>query len=126
MGVFPAVAEGQAAVKEDDPRAPMVRVKDVGFKADDWHHVALTWKNFDTGKKDALASLYIDARLIGEVNDQPIAMDWDVNHTGIYVGVNYIGLLDELALFNRELTAAEVGLLKSTPGLLTPLKKAAR
>ena len=40
----------------------------------------------------------------------------------ILVAVNYIGLLDELALFNRPLTAAEVALLHRTPGVLAPLK----
>src|SRR5262249_39746226 len=37
--------------------------------------------------------------------------------------VNYIGLLDELALFNRALTADEVTALHKTPGLLAALKK---
>ena len=106
MGVFPAVADGQeAGIKEEDPKAPMVRVPKVGFKTGDWHHIVLTWQNFDTGKKDALASLYIDGKQIGDVKDRAIAMDWDIDKAGIYVAVNYIGLLDELALFNRPLTS---------------------
>jgi hypothetical protein len=123
MGVFPAVAEGQTPVKESDPKAPMVRVKDPGFKAGDWHHVVLTWTNFDTGKSDGRAALYIDGKLIGEVKDADLHMDWDLDRTGIYVGVNFIGLLDELALFNRALTAEEVALLRAKPGLLAGLKK---
>src|SRR5262249_32318084 len=50
---------------------------------------------------------------------------WDLDRTGIYVAVNFIGLLDELALFNRPLTAEEVARLHSAPGLLAPLKKGA-
>jgi hypothetical protein len=46
-----------------------------------------------------------------------------VDRAGIYVAVNYIGLLDELAVFDRELTATEVKLLHDTPGLLARLKK---
>jgi formylglycine-generating enzyme required for sulfatase activity len=123
MGVFPAVADPKLAVKEEDPRAPMVRVKDVGLKSGDWHHVVLTWDNLDTGKKDALATLYIDAKKIGDVKDRDLAMDWEVEKAGIYVAVNYIGLLDELALFNRPLTADEVTLLHKQPGMLAALKK---
>src|SRR5262249_15645534 len=100
-------------------------VPGVGFKSGDWHHVALTWENLDTGRKDARAVLYIDGKRIGQVADRELAMGWDLDRTGIYVAVNYIGLLDELALFNRPLTAAEVSLLHKRPGLLTPLKKAA-
>ena len=73
------------------------------LKADDWHHVVLTWENFDTGQADARAALYIDGKLIGEVKDRAIAMDWDIDKAGIYVAINYIGLLDEFALFDRAL-----------------------
>src|SRR5215475_3130784 len=83
MGVFPVVPEGGTAIKEEDPRAPMVRVKDVGFKSGDWHHIVLTWNHFDTGKKDALATLFVDGKNIGDVTDYAIAMDWDMDRAGI-------------------------------------------
>ena len=100
-----------------------MRVPVVAFKAGEWHHVVLTWKNFDTGNKDALALLFIDGKHIGDVKTYEIAMGWDLEQTGIYVAVNYLGLLDELALFNRVLTPEEINLLRKTPGLLAPLKK---
>jgi hypothetical protein len=123
MGTFPAVPKGEKGISEDDAKAPMVWVRKVGFKADDWHHVVLTWKNFDTGKADAVATLYVDGKKIGEVKDRAIAMDWDVEKAGIYVAINYIGLLDEFAIFNRELSAEQVKLLHEEPGLLAKLKK---
>lgn len=122
MGLFPAVAEGQQAIKEEDPKAPMVWVKKVGFKKGDWHHIVLTWENLDTGKKDAHAVLWIDGKKIGEVRDYELAMRWDVEQAGIYVAVNYIGLLDELALFKRPLTEAEIGLLHRKPDVLAGIK----
>jgi hypothetical protein len=124
MGTFPAVPPGKKGTSESDPKAPMVWVKGAGFKAKDWHHVVLTWQNFDTGKPNALATLYIDGKRIGDVKDRAIAMNWDIDRTGVYVAVNYIGLLDELALFDRPLTPAEVTRLFKSPALLAPLKKA--
>jgi len=123
MGAFPAIPKGEKGISEDDAKAPMVWVRKVGFKADDWHHVVLTWKNLDTGKTDAVATLYVDGKKIGEVKDRAIAMDWDVEKAGIYVAINYIGLLDEFAIFNRELSAEQVKLLHDEPGLLAKLKK---
>ncbi len=123
MGVFPAVAPGGKGISESDPKAPMVWLRKVAFTADKWHHVVLAWRNLDTGKKDAVATLYIDGKQIGQVKDRALAMDWDIDRAGIYVAVSYIGLLDELAVFDRELTAAEVQLLRDTPGLLARLKK---
>ncbi len=123
MGVFPAVPKGVVGAKESDADAPMVRVPKVAFKAGEWHHVVLSWSNFDTGKKDAVATLYIDGKKIGEVKDRAIAMDWDVEKAGVYTAVGYTGLLDEMALFNRALTADEVTALHKTPGLLSGLKR---
>lgn len=122
-GAFPMIPEGQKGIGEDDPKAPMVRVPGIGWKADDWHHIALTFKNLDTGKPDAVTALYIDGKLIGEVRDRAIAMGWDIEKAGIYVSINYIGLLDEFALFDRSFTVEEVALLHKKPDLLSPLKK---
>jgi hypothetical protein len=123
MGVFPAIPPGGKGISESDPKAPMVWMRKVGFTADRWHHVALTWRNLDTGKKTAEATLFIDGKRIGAVKDRALAMAWDVDRAGIYIAVNYIGLLDELALFNRELTGEDVKELHAKPGLLAGLKK---
>jgi hypothetical protein len=101
----------------------MVRVPKIGFKVGQWHHIVLSWSNFDTGKKNAVATLYIDGKKIGEVKDRAIAMDWDIEKAGIFTAVGYTGLLDEMACFNRALTADEVTALHKTPGLLQRLKK---
>lgn len=122
-GAFPMIPEGKKGIGEDDPNAPMVRVPKVGWKADDWHHVVLTWANLDTGKDDAVTSLYIDGKLMGQVKDLAIAMGWEIDKAGVYVAVNYIGLLDELALFNRALTAEEVTALQKKPAIFASLKK---
>jgi hypothetical protein len=123
MGVFPAVPDGKTGAKESDADAPMVRVPKVAFKADVWHHIVLSWANFDTGKKNAVATLYIDGKKMGDVKDRAIAMDWDIEKAGIYTAVGYTGRLDEMTCFNRALTADEVTLLYGTPGLLAKLRK---
>jgi formylglycine-generating enzyme required for sulfatase activity len=122
-GAFPMIPEGKKGIGEDDPNAPMVRVPKIGWKKDDWHHVVLTWENLDTGKDNAVTSLYIDGKLIGQVKNRAIAMGWDVEKAGIYTAISYIGLIDEMALFGRALTAAEVVALQKKPDMLTSLKK---
>jgi hypothetical protein len=122
MGIFPAVAQGQQPLKEEDPQAPMVRVPGVGFTEGAWHHVVLSWRNLDTGRKDGEGTLWIDGKKIGTIGPRELAMDWDLDKTGIYFAVNYVGLLDELAIFNRPLTPEEVALLHKQPALLAPLK----
>jgi hypothetical protein len=112
LGAFPAVAEGEKATSEAEPAAPLVTVKEIGFKQGEWNHVVMSWQNFDTGKPNAEAALFINGKRMGAIQNRPLAMRWDMEQTGIYVAVNYIGLLDELAIFNRPLSAEEVGALR--------------
>ena len=115
--------DGQKAVPETDAKAPLASAPGNTWKAGEWHHVALTFRNLDTGKPDAVTALYLDGKRIGEVKDQAIAMGWDVEKAGVYLSLGYIGLLDEFALFDRALTAEDVGLLHKKPDLLAALKK---
>ncbi len=125
-GAFPAIPEGKKGVGEDDPNAPMVRVPKIGWQAEDWHHVVITWENLDTGKDNAVTSLYIDGKLLGQVKGKAIAMGWDIEKAGIYVAIGYIGLIDEFAVFDRALTATEVTSLQKMPGMLASLKTPAK
>lgn len=115
LGVFPAVPDGEKPIAESDPNAPLVTVKQIGFTADKWQHVVMNWRNFDTGEPNAEAELYIDGKPQGKLAGRPLAMHWDLEQTGIYIAVNYIGLLDELAIFNRPLTLAEIEMLRDKP-----------
>jgi Concanavalin A-like lectin/glucanases superfamily len=105
FGAFTARPDGQKAVAETDPKVPLVRAPGNAGKAGEWHHVALTFHNLDTGKPDAVTALYLDGKRIGEVKDQAIAMAWDVEKARVYLSLGYVGLLDEFALFDRALTA---------------------
>ncbi len=118
LGAFRALGEGEKSVPEKDPNAPLIIVKDVSWmKQNDWHHLAMTWKNFDSGKKNASAKLYIDGKPMGELRKRDIAMKWELDKTGVYVAVSYIGLLDELAILNHALSDDEVKRLFARPDL---------
>ncbi|MCW5981028.1 MAG: hypothetical protein KIT09_23300 [Bryobacteraceae bacterium] len=122
LGAFQSEGNGRSQISESDPDAPLVVVKEVGFKTADWHHIVFTWRNFDTGRDDAEAALYIDGARAGSIGNRAITMDWDIEKTGIYVAVGYIGLLDELAVFRRPLTTDEIAQLGKQPGLLAERK----
>lgn len=117
-GTYPSIPDGQEPVPEEDAKAPLTRLKEVNFKAGEWHHIVLSWDRFNTGRKDGSHSLYVDGKKIGDLKDYPVAMDWDIEQTRVYFAVNLVGLLDELAVFTRPLTAAEVSILYKKPGVL--------
>jgi hypothetical protein len=122
MGIFPSLAAGEKPLDESDPEASIVRLRRVPFESGQWHHVVLNWDHFDTGEANARARLYVDGRLIGEVKNRALAMKWDIEQTGVYFAVNYIGLLDELALFDRSLSENEIAQLYKDPAWLNRRK----
>ncbi|OAI47322.1 hypothetical protein AYO44_09795, partial [Planctomycetaceae bacterium SCGC AG-212-F19] len=125
-GTYPSIPTGQEPVPEDDPKAPLIRLKDVAFKQGEWHHIVLSWDRCNTGRKDGTHTLYVDGKKIGELQAYEVGMDWDIEQTRVYFAVNMVGLLDELAVFSRPLTAKEVELLHKKPGVLQPLKNPRR
>lgn len=75
------------------------------FRNDRWTHVLVTWKGL--GSPGGEASLYLDGKWIGTRQGINEIFVWDMKNAAIRVGVNYVGLFDELMLFNRALSASE-------------------
>ena len=62
----------------------------------------------------ALFGLYLNGELQGAV-ERPLEFTWDVEKAAIMIGILYIGDFDDLAIFNRALTAEEVLHLRNLP-----------
>ncbi len=92
---------------------PLVTVKEPPFAKDRWTHVLFTFSHVNPAAPGpGRASLYLNGKLQGSLN-QPMNFQWDVSKSAIMIGINYIGDFDDLAIFNRALTAAEVQYLYS-------------
>ncbi len=87
---------------------PLVTVDDPPFSRDRWTHVVFTFDRFNTGRPDGVARLYLDGRFHGELSARQQTFTWDPEQNAIALGLSYIGLLDELSIFNRALTNAEI------------------
>jgi len=57
------------------------------------------------------ADLYVNGKLQGTQEDIPEPFTWDLDKSKIFIGLNYVGLMDEVAIFDRGLTGEEVGML---------------
>ena len=86
---------------------PMVVVARPGFSRERWTHVLVTWEKFNTGAEDGVAKLYLDGRLQGALEHRKQTFTWTPAKTVIQVGMAYIGLIDDLAIFDRALTPDE-------------------
>ena len=106
-----------------DKERPMVPVYRPPFARERWTHVVFCFGNLNTGAKDGWGTLYLNGGFQGEFTGWLGAFNWDVPQSALTLGLNYVGLLDDLAVFNRPLTAGEVKAVYRSPGGLREVVK---
>lgn len=90
----------------------VIEVPNIGWKADEWHHVVISWNNFNSGKADAEWTLYIDGVEKGSKTGRLMDMTWDISDVTVrFNHYKFTGQMDEIAIFNGPLTAAEAAYL---------------
>ena len=94
---------------------PLVTVTKPPFSRERWTHIVFTFANFNTGRKDGVAKLYLDAQPQGAITGREQTFTWEPAQAIVMLGLNYTGLYDDLAIFNRDLTEAEIGTLHRLP-----------
>ena len=118
LGVYPDFnkwnPKGLKAEQIPDRDRPLVTVTNPPFGSDRWTHVAISFSDINSTKdKKSNAKLYLDGELQGTIN-RKIEISWDDKNdpvSAIMLGLNYIGDFDELRVFNRSLSAKEIGWL---------------
>ena len=95
---------------EDIPAAkrPMVEIRRPIFTREKWTHVAFTLENINRKEAKPSGRLYINGELKGAIKDWNLMFGWNPEAVLLVLGAAYVGHLDDLAVFNRALTAAEV------------------
>jgi len=91
----------------------LVVVERPPFASDRWTSVVVAYSKL--GTPNGSASLYLDGKLQGTARGISEPFEWDPSKAAIRLGVNYIGLFDELAIFDRELSASEIAALHAKP-----------
>jgi hypothetical protein len=102
---------------------PLVKVVNPPFKRGQWTHIVFTFSNYNTGKSDGQTQLYLNGESKGSLSPRQQTFTWDMSKTRVMLGLSYVGLYDELSIFNRPLTAAEVKELYQLPKGITALIK---
>lgn len=102
---------------------PLVSVPGPPFSGDRWTHVAIVWERFNSGRPDGAVTLYLNGAPVGALRGRRQTFTWAAAQTRMLLGVGYVGGLDELAVFNRALTAEEIQEVRRLPrGIRTLLQ----
>jgi len=93
--------------KMTDAERPMVQVQRAPFSRTKWTHVVFTYDRLNAGKA-GVGRLYLDGKLQGSIKDWDLTFGWDPAKVQLVLAAAYVGFMDDLAVFNRALTDAEV------------------
>jgi hypothetical protein len=100
-----------------DSQRPLLKVHSPPFARDQWTHVVFTWSHFNTGEKNGVAAFYLNGKLQGEITGWDQSFTWKPDEESrILIGLNYIGLFDELSCFDRALASNEINRLYELKG----------
>ena len=89
-------------------KKPMVQVARAPFSREKWTHVVFTLENINDKSKPPIGKLYLNGKLQGTIEKWNMTFDWDPAQVLLVLGANYVGYMDDLAVFDRPLTDVEV------------------
>jgi hypothetical protein len=104
-------------------KRPMVQVAKAPFSRDAWTHAVFTLDkvNEATAAKPS-GSLYLNGQLQGRIEGWDLRFAWDPAQVALVLGAAYVGRLDDMAVFNRALSDAEVQQLFALDGGVSRLR----
>jgi hypothetical protein len=89
----------------------LAKVAEPPFAKDQWTHVVVTWDGINSSQ-NGRARLYFNGEYQGASGIIREHFTWDVAQAAIRLGMgHFVGLFDDLAMFNRPLTHEEIRVL---------------
>lgn len=90
----------------------LVTVEQPPFNRGDWTHIVINFSGLNTD--NGTSELFVNGKSMGASPNIRDPFTWDEEKANIMLGLNYIGLLDELAVFRRPLNEEEIELIFNT------------
>jgi hypothetical protein len=87
---------------------PMVVLGDMPFSNDGWTFIAFSFRNYNTGEPNAVIDCFIQGEYIGSLENNEQTITWNPKEIAIWLGYNFRGYIDELAIYNRDLSQNEI------------------
>ena len=92
-------------------KRPMVQVERAPFSRDAWTHAVFSLQNVNEKSKPQIGRLHLNGKLQGTIENWDLTFGWDPERVLLVLGAAYVGHMDDLAVFNRALTDADVQVL---------------
>lgn len=89
-------------------KRPMVQVANAPFSRDTWTHAVFTLDQVNKRAAKPGGSLFLNGKHQGRIEGWDLTFGWKPESVALVLGASYVGHLDDLAVFNRALSDAEV------------------
>jgi hypothetical protein len=96
-------------------KRPMVQLGGPIFSREKWTHVVFTIENGNSTTAKPAGRVFIDGAPRGAIEGWDLRFGWDPAKVALVLGAAYVGHIDDVAVFNRALTEAEVKRLHALP-----------
>ena len=103
-------------------KRPMVQVAKAPFSRDAWTHAVFTLDKVNDKAAKPSGSLFLNGKLQGRIENWDLSFGWDPASVALVLGAAYVGRLDDLAVFDRALSDAEVAQLFMLDGGVSSLR----
>ena len=97
--------------KMTDAQRPAVNLPRAPFSREAWTHAVFALENVNDQAKKPVGKLWLNGKLMGKIENWDLTLGWNPDAVQLVLGASYVGHLDDLAVFNRALTDAEVTVL---------------
>jgi len=87
---------------------PMVQVARAPFSREAWTHAVFTLDKINDKSAKPTGRLWLNGKLQGAIENWDLTFAWAPDAANLVLGAAYVGYLDDLAVFDRALTDAEV------------------
>jgi hypothetical protein len=94
--------------KMTDAQRPAVNLRRAPFSRERWTHAVFTLENLNDKANKPVGRLYLNGQLQGKIENWDLTLGWNPDAVQLVLGAAYVGHLDDLAVFNRAFSDAEV------------------
>lgn len=94
--------------KMTDAQRPAVNLPRAPFSREAWTHAVFSFANLNDKAKKPIGCLHLNGKLMGTIENWDLTLGWNPDAVQLVLGASYVGYLDDLAVFSRALTDAEV------------------
>ncbi|MFO1064218.1 MAG: LamG-like jellyroll fold domain-containing protein [Pirellulales bacterium] len=89
-------------------KRPMVQVEKAPFSREHWTHLAFTIEHVNSKQQPQSGSLFINGAKQGSIRNWDLSIEWDSKQVQLVLGAAYVGMIDELSIYNGVLSDDEI------------------